>query len=165
MTKACSLMLFAALAAPAPGGAQQPSPLPSKAMAQALTDALPRANKCRSSDPAEVVVCGRSQQPYRIDPHVLAATRAAEAPPPKPELDASRQTACVGPDCGGGTIPLVGMALAALKAAELAAKGDDWREAFRTHPDQYRLYEGSKAREKSGSIAIGISAGNKAPPR
>ena len=163
MTKACSFMLLAALASS--GTAQQLSPLPPKDMARAITDAVPHAETCRSSDPAEVVVCARSKPRYRIDPDVLAATRAAEAPPPKPELDASKESASVGPNCGGGTIPLVGMALAALKAAALAAQGDDWRDAFRMHPDQYQLYQGSRAREKQGSISIGLSAGNKAPPR
>ena len=36
-------------------------------------------------------------------------------------------------------IPLVGMALTALKAAVLASQGEDWREAFKTHPDEYRI--------------------------
>ncbi|MGE5562389.1 MAG: hypothetical protein ACM3ZV_03685 [Bacillota bacterium] len=134
--------------------------------APSLGDALVKAKPggaCKPDDPAEVVVCGRSQQPYRIDPGVLAATRAAEAPPPKPPLDASADQACVGPNCGGGTIPLVGMALKAIEAVELAARGDDWREAFRTRPDQYRAYEEAKAKaqQKKGGITVGITAGNK----
>ena len=164
MAKACFFFLLAALASPAIG--QEAAPLQPEAVAKAMTQLLSgEAKKCRSSDPAEVVVCGRSKQRYRIDPDVLAATRAAEAPPPKPELDASEQSSCVGPNCGGGTIPFVGLALAALKAAELAAEGDDWRDAFRTHADAYKVYEEARAREKRGSITIGVGAGNKAPPR
>jgi hypothetical protein len=129
------------------------------AIGQALDAAKPSPT-CRS-DATEVVVCGRSDHKYRIDPDVLAATRAAEAPPPKPELDASQQIACVGPSCGGGNyVPLVGMALTALKAAELAAQGDDWRDAFRTHPDQYQAYQQSKDGKK-GHVSIGITAGSK----
>jgi hypothetical protein len=136
--------------------------------AQSLGEALTKTSSdhpgaCKSDDPSAVVVCGRSQQRYRIDPDVLAATRAAEAPPPKPSLDATADQACVGPDCGGGTIPLVGMALTAIRAVELATHGDDWREAFRTRPDQYRAYEDARAKEKAkkGGISIGVSAGNK----
>ena len=106
-----------------------------------------------------VVVCGRSQQRYRIDPVVLEATREAEAPPLKPRLDATAPPGCIGPNCGGGTIPLVAMALTAVKAAVLASQGDDWREAFRTHPDAYRQYEDAKAR--TSRISIGVTASNR----
>ena len=153
MKAAPLLLLFAGLAWSPPLAADPPP---------AFALSAPIADDCKSSDPHEVVVCGRSQQRYRIDPIVLAATRAAEAPPPKPPLDASRDTSCIGANCGGGTIPLVGMALTALKAAELAADGDDWREAFRTRPDQYQEYQEEKAKEAARShIAIGVSAGNK----
>jgi hypothetical protein len=114
--------------------------------------------RCNSDDPGTVVVCGRSQRRYRIDPLVLEATRTSEAPPPKPQLDATTAKACTGPNCGGGVIPLVGMALTAVKAAVLASQGDDWREAFRTRPDQYRAYEDAKAR--TSRISIGVVVGN-----
>jgi len=84
------------------------------------------------------------------------------AGPFKPLLDASTEQSCVGPDCGGATIPLVGMALVALKAAELAAQGDDWREAFRTRPDAYRAYQEAKAKEaKRARVSVGLSASSK----
>jgi len=150
-------LVLAAMALPSAAAAQELPPVP---IARALGGARADTAGCKSNDPAEVVVCGRSQQRYRIDPQVLAATRAAEALPPKPALDASRDSSCTGPNCGGGTIPLVGMALAALKAAELAAQGDDWREAFRTHPDQYQLYEQSKASKKA-RVSIGVGAASK----
>lgn len=163
MRNICLCWLLAGLAWPGTAVAQQAPP---EAIAKAISDAgLAGSGKCKSTSPAEVVVCGRSEQRYRIDPQVLAATRAAEALPPKPELDASRDSSCTGPNCGGGTIPLVGMALTALKAAELAAQGDDWREAFRTHPDQYQLYQDAKAKEKRASVNIGVAAGNKPAPR
>jgi hypothetical protein len=50
------------------------------------------------------------------------------------------------------------MALTAVKAAVLASQGDDWREAFRTRPDQYRAYEDAKAR--TSRISIGVTVGN-----
>jgi hypothetical protein len=129
-----------------------------------MADALgaPKAAEqraCDREDPKAVVVCGQSPQRYRIDPDVLAAARQAEALPPKPKLDATTAEGCTGPNCGGGSyVPLVGMALTALKAAELAANGDDWRDAFRTHPDSYKVYQDSKARKSR--ISIGVTAGN-----
>ena len=92
----------------------------------------------------------------------LASRRAGDANPPQPLLDASTEQSCVGPDCGGATIPLVGMALVALKAAELAVEGDDWREAFRTRPDAYKAYQDAKAKEaKRPRVSVGASAGNR----
>jgi hypothetical protein len=56
------------------------------------------------------------------------------------------------------------MALTALKAAELAAAGEDWRDAFRTRPDQYRLYQEEQARRaKKSGVSIGVSVGNAHP--
>lgn len=162
MTKAACLLLPIGLAASA-AMAQEPAP---KAMAQALSEASPAHEpKCDSDDPQAVVVCGRSQKPYRIDPDVLAATRAAEAPPPKPPVGSAPPEQCTGPNCGGGSyVPLVGMALTALKAVELAAQGEDWRNAFRTRPDQYRLYQEEQAkRSTKGGISIGVTAGNSGP--
>lgn len=158
MIKTCCLMLMP-LAIAAPAAAQQATaPAPTR-LGQAI-DAAKQPPNC-TSDSTEVVVCGRSSPRYRIDPNVLAATRAAEAPPPKPNLDASQPISCVGDHCGGGNyVPLVGMALTALKAAELAADGDDWREAFRTHPDQYQAYQRAKDGKK-GHVSIGITAGSK----
>lgn len=156
MTRNCGVMLVALLVGTPAAAQQAPA---SEALGQALDAAKP-APSCKG-DSTQVVVCGRSDHKYRIDPDVLAATRAAEAPPPKPALDASQQVACVGPNCGGGNyVPLVGMALTALKAAELAADGDDWREAFRTHPDQYQAYQRAKDGKK-GHVSIGIAAGSK----
>lgn len=150
------IVVCSAAAAPEPT-ATSPQVL-SQSLAEARADV---ARPCHEQSSAEVVVCGKSQQRYRIDPDVLAATRAAEAPPPKPQLDASTAGGCIGPNCGGATIPLVGVALTAIRAAALAANGDDWREAFRTHPDQYQLYRQSEAAKKRNGISIGLSAGNK----
>lgn len=162
MLKALSIVLLVGLAG-SRAFALEPSASPSQAIADALRTVAPaqQQSACGRDNPAEVVVCGRSQQHYRIDPTVLASARAAEAPPPKPPVTAETADHCTGADCGGGTIPFVGMALTALKAAELAAQGDDWRDAFRTHPDEYRLYEEEKASEaRKPSVRVGLSAGN-----
>ena len=163
MTKAASLLLLAFAWSPAMAAQDQPGRM---TMPQALRDAAPGAqSKCDNDDRHAVVVCGRSQAPYRIDPNVLAATRAAEAPPPKPPVGSAPPEQCTGPNCGGGSyVPLVGMALTALKAVELAAQGDDWREAFRTRPGQYRLYQEQQAkRAKKSGVSVGVTVGNSRP--
>ena len=136
------------------------SAAPVASPAPELSTSTDQPTSCKSTDSSEVVVCGRSEQRYRIDPSVLAATRATEALPPKPPITGDvPEAGCVGPNCGGGSyVPLVGMALTALKAAELAADGNDWREAFRTRPDEYRAYQSAKATK--GGISIGIVAGS-----
>ncbi|NUQ18422.1 MAG: hypothetical protein HOP95_08235 [Sphingomonas sp.] len=160
MAKRACLLLAAGLAWPANAGAQVQPAARQPTIGKALKDA--GAQACKSSNAEEVLVCGRSGSLYRIDPTVLAATRAVEAPPPKPPLDASTDQTCVGPKCGGATIPLVAVALTALKAAELAAQGDDWREAFRTHPDAYQAYQEARIKEaKRPRVSFGLSAASK----
>lgn len=137
-------------------------PADADAIAKALANGTAAHQSCTSDDPGEVVVCGRAGHAYRIDPSVLAATRRAEALPPKPPLDAGgAATPCTGSQCGGGSfVPLIPMALKALKAAELAADGDDWREAFRTRPDQYQAYQRARDAKKGGGVSVGVTVGN-----
>jgi hypothetical protein len=123
---------------------------------------------CKSASNEDILVCGERGQKgasrFRIDPNVLSADRAANALPPKPPADASevaQSNACVGPNaCRDGVIPLVGMALAAAKAAVLAANGDDWRDAIRTHDDEYRLYkQAEERRRKDRGVKLGVGVG------
>src|SRR5438552_13022716 len=163
MSRASGWLLLLGTAACSSAAAAQAPPADAQAIARALKDpasTTPPAT-CTSMDAKAVTVCGRRGERYRINPVVLATTREAEAPPPKPPLgDGAPDSDCVGPQhCGGGTIPLVGMALASVKAAVLAVRGDDWRGAFRTHPDQYQLYEDAKAKEaKKPRISVGMRA-------
>lgn len=158
MKKSSCLLFLAGLAGSVQAGAHgEPSNLSAIASSPGKPD-VSSETACRNDDPETVVVCGRSQQRFRIDPTILEASREAAALPPKQKLDATATDACIGPNCGGGTIPLVGMALTAAKAAVLASEGEDWREAFRTHPDQYQVYQGVKARKSH--ISIGVTAGN-----
>jgi hypothetical protein len=166
MSRASGWLLLLGTAACSSAAVAQASPADAQAIAQALQDAASttRPATCTSKDPKAVIVCGRSGERYRIDPVVLETAREAEAVPPKPPLgDGASDSDCVGPQhCGGGTIPLVGMALAGIKAAVLAAQGDDWRDAFRTHPDQYQLYEVARAKEaKKPRIRLGVTASDK----
>jgi hypothetical protein len=151
-------MMFAILIA-AVAGAAAPAP-----PAETPKIVLSAANPCESGTTADILVCGKRGDHFRIDPNVLEADRAANARPPKPPAHADEATAsgCVGPNaCKDGVIPLVGMALAAAKAAALAANGDDWRDAIRTHQDEYRLYkQAEERRRKERGVKIGIAVGN-----
>jgi hypothetical protein len=130
---ACLLLLMESFGASAARAQDRTEPA-AKAMVEPTGGSAEKL-ACKDDDPKAVVVCGPSQQQYRIDPAVLAATRRAEALPPKLPVDATAADHCSGPNCGGGSyVPLVGMALTALKAVKLAADGDDWRDAFRTRP-------------------------------
>jgi hypothetical protein len=119
---------------------------------------------CKNRSPDQVVVCAPSRDHYRIDPSVLQASRELDALPPKPPVTADAATGggCVGgrgQGCTGDGIPLIAMALVAATAAELAAKGDDWRDAIRIHQDEYRLYKEAEARraeERKPKILFGI---------
>jgi hypothetical protein len=141
-------LFFAAGLAAAP---QPSTPAPTIAgSVRTEVSAVASENCGGTGDTAEIIVCGGSTGRFRIDPTVMEASRIREAPPPKPELDATKVSAksgCVGPNaCDGGVIPLVRMALVAARAAALAANGEDWREALRTKADEYRLYEERKDR-------------------
>ena len=149
-----SLMLATTAAGQSPGPASEDR----GASLAAKPATEPSGGRCTDKDPNAVVVCGRSSERYRIDRSVLEASRAHDAPPPKPQVmaDTASDSGCIGGQgCTGGVVPLIGMALVALKAADLAAKGDDWRDALRTHEDEYRLYkqaEERKARERKVRI-------------
>ena len=156
-----ALLILAAQAA------ATPSPLPDVAGALRAESRVSR-DECSKGSAAEIVVCKRRTTPYRIDPTVLEAERVHDALPPKPPIgaDTVADSGCVGGQGGGctngGVIPLVGMALTAVKAAELAAQGDDWRDAIRTQQDEYRLYKQAEERKaKERGVKIGITAGGK----
>ncbi len=160
---ALSIVLLPGLASSA-GSAQNLPPPKSESAGDTLPSSVSAVERkgCENGTTSEVVVCGRSQQRYRIDPAVLEATREADATPPKPPISKEPAVPCTGQECGGGTIPLVSVALTALKAAELAAAGDDWRDAFKTRADQYQVYQEMKQKESDErKVHIGLVAGNK----
>jgi hypothetical protein len=114
---------------------------------------------CGPTDPSAVVVCGSRSRKYRIDSNVLAAQRAAEAAPSREQaLDPDSHAQCIGPNCGGDFVPLVAVAIKVAKAAVDAATGEDWRQNFRTHPDEYSAYQEAKSKG-SGTVSFSVSAG------
>lgn len=149
MTLALSLMAFAQAVATRP----TPSTAP-------LLEARVKPQQCVGSSSDEVVICGQPQRSYRIDPNVLQAERAATAVPDAVQVrDPNQYAQCVGPHCGGDFIPLVPIAMRLVAAGIDAAKGNDWRQDFRTHPDEYGAYEEAKAKQRSVSVGVSVSAG------
>jgi hypothetical protein len=156
---------IALIAAADTAPAAEPSSLAPAIAGAVRAEVTAAVRACRGdAASAEIVVCGPGPSRYRIDPDVLAASRVREAPPLRPELSADAaapaSAGCIGPmACQGDFVPLVGMALAAARAVALAANGDDWREALRTRPDEYRLYQerqDRRARERRVRLEVGL---------
>lgn len=135
------------------------------AAASAADPVQPATSTCAQGSEDDVVVCGERTKSYRIDPLVLEADRQAAAKPVKPPLDASATVAgadCIGPQkCGDKPLPLVAVALAAVKAAALAAASEDWKQAFRNGPTDYDRYQGAKEAKKKPKVRIAFGSGPK----
>jgi hypothetical protein len=134
------------------------------AITQAVDEAMRKTlvKRCTSADD-EILVCGAPRNTYRVDPVVMAIERELAEGPPRPALDASNTVAgsdCIGPrKCGDEVLPLVQLALAALRAATLAAKGEDWKDAFRSRPLEYQRYLEQQARaRKRAKVEVTIGA-------
>ncbi len=128
------------------------------------------ATDCRSGSGPDVVVCGnRGPSPYRIDPVTLDAMRAKEALQ-HPERVATREPppeACgtVRNECSGDYLPIFGPVMKVVGALVNAANGEDWREPFRTGPDEYQLYQEARRKHAraSVSVSVGASSGSSGP--
>lgn len=112
---------------------------------------------CHSQDPQDIVVCAQRRQAYRLDPNVTNASRASEilsrnataAVPPAEAICASSP-----PGCGKGleSLDLANVALVVGTVALKAAKGEDWRKAFRVSPDEYQLYVAAKNEREAREV-------------
>lgn len=114
---------------------------------------------------ADVTVCAPTTPDFRIDPGVLAGQRAlgpsAYDPGERKRSEAATAISChdLPTKCqGSGVIPLLPAALKTIEAVALAAKGEDWREAFRTKPDEYQAYRAER-RKSRVQVGVGLSAG------
>jgi hypothetical protein len=102
---------------------------------------------CKSSETSEVVVCGRrGPSPYRIDPTVLRVMRERERAENTPSSGrAPVQDCTVGPrGCDNSVIPISTIGIVTAQAIIKAIKGEDWRDPFRTKPDEYQQYIDAK---------------------
>ncbi|MDQ3143389.1 MAG: hypothetical protein M3Q57_00730 [Pseudomonadota bacterium] len=165
-------ILFALAASlAAPGQAQTPAQASPASVPQAWTDSGPDAASirltepdCRSTaaaNPDEILVCAERSDPYRIDPAILSAGRAVDASPERrPAYQSVGVDKCspVGiAGCPGrDVIPVTRIALTIARAALMAAKGDDWREVFRTREDEYRLMREAKAKAARDKVRVSL---------
>jgi hypothetical protein len=105
-----------------------------------------RMQDCRSEDAGEVVVCAQQRPAFRLDPDISRASRQAQdngrsATSAVPAAQASCAASPTGCGTGLESLDLVNVALVVATAAVRAAKGDDWKKAFKTGgPDEYQLY-------------------------
>lgn len=153
-------VLLAATSAASEPAKVEPGTL-SRAMGEAIRDGA--GDACAPASEGEILVCSEPRRKYRVDPLVLAIERENEKGPAKPPLDASTTVAggdCIGPQkCGDAVLPLVKVALAALKAATLAAKGEDWKDAFRASPPEYQRYLDEQTRaKKRAKVQVTVGA-------
>jgi len=140
-------------------------PAPAASPAPIRIDLLNRP--CRSDKEADVTVCARPRDDYRIDPSILAAQRRREALPIDTRSPQERSQVA---DCtkelsacqGGGVIPILPGVVRTITAVVLAAKGEDWRQPFRDKPSEYENYQAEQAQRQS-RITVGVSASNARP--
>jgi hypothetical protein len=110
---------------------------------------------CPSGDPQSIVVCAQRGQAYRLDSNVIDASRQAEANGRSASSAAPpAQAVCAASPMGCGTglegLDLANVAIVAGTTAVRAAKGEDWRRAFRTGgADEYQLYRQAKQRREA----------------
>ncbi|MCW3796310.1 hypothetical protein OMW55_00600 [Sphingomonas sp. BN140010] len=147
--------MLAILAANALAVAEPPAPV--------VINLLPPPCPERSAE-ADVTVCARRIPDYRIDPGVLAGVRAREALPTDTR---TAQAEAVAGSChdepskcqGGSVIPILPAAIKSVEAMVLAARGEDWRQPFRTKPDEYEQYRAAQAKARPKvSVSVGASA-------
>ena len=147
------LAIAIALANAAPvveGSANQPAAEPLRIVIPVIETGCPGP---KSGDDV-IVVCGRDDRRYRIDPAVLAVTRARNAKGSRPRPD--RRTTLFQETCGPigsahypgqGTLPVSSIALTVATALIKVAKGEDLRPMLLTTPSEYGMYQQAKAAE------------------
>lgn len=157
-----SVLMVFAMAVPAAGGAEPGADPLGAAQGQAPERiAIPLQNPNCASGEGEIVVCGRKEDRYRIDPTVLAGLRAREARevPSRPDRRIVTAEKCspVGPNgCAfQNVLPVSAIALTLITAAVKAIKGEDLRPMLRAEPTDYELYEQAKADEERRKAAAG----------
>ena len=111
------------------------------------------APDCDAPPPSEgvIVVCGRKEDRYRIDPTVLAAIRRRDSHGgPRPDAHTTLfADGCSGiglSRCAGqNVVPVSSILFVAVTALIKVVKGEDLRPMLHTVPDEYALYKDAKA--------------------
>lgn len=123
-----------------------------------------KAASCEGSAD-EVVVCGKRDERYRLDSAVMAVERSKEPSSGSrpPEYLSVNLQSCLphgnGGCAGQGVVPVLKIAVVAAQVAARAIQGEDWREPLRTGPQDYRLYQESKARAEEPRPSVRLEFG------
>ena len=113
----------------------------------------------------EIIVCGERSERYRIDPAIMEVSRRQAARneriPGRDTVVAEKCSPVGANGCrGGDVIPITAIALVALKTAVMVANGEDWRELFRTQPDEFREYEKARdAAKRRNRVSVSVGSG------
>ena len=121
------------------------------------------AVRCPTGANGEIVVCGSKDKKYGPDADVMTAAEAAPLPPmpDSRERATARQCGTGGNLCDSGQIPVTAIALAGAKAVIQAVKGEEWKEVFRTRPDEYQRYLAARNRRQARArVSVGVRAGS-----
>ena len=98
-----------------------------------------------------IVVCGRKDERYRIDPTVLSAIRSRDSRGgPRPDAHTAMFSEGCSPvgisRCAGqNVIPISSIVMVLATAVSKIARGEDLRPMLHTVPDDYALYQDAKA--------------------
>ena len=162
-------IVMAALLFPAPAAAQGvgdiAAAIQDKSVKRPTTSIIDvkSAVGCPSGADGEVVVCGSKEPKYGPDADVTKAAEPAPLPPPaaSPKRATTVQCGTGGNLCDSGQIPVTAIALAGAKAVIQAIKGEDWKEVFRTRPDEYQRYLDAKNRRQARArVTVSGGAGS-----
>lgn len=105
----------------------------------------------RAGEADTVVVCGKSDRRFRIDPATLRSVRSIEyrkdnANHPRPAAISGGCSETGPMGCRGqNVLPVSGMALKAIGLIVKAIRGEDLRPALRQGPTDYEIYQQAKA--------------------
>lgn len=154
-------MLLGSPAAAADAAGGEPGPGTTGDAPLQIAQPLSRPDCDGDADDEElIVVCGRKNNRYRIDPTVLAATRAREArnaprPDERTRLFKEKCSPVGGASCGENVLPVSAIAITAVAAVVKAIKGEDLRPMLRGGPSEYETYQAARAAEqaKAGTAA------------
>ena len=110
------------------------------------------APDCDAPPPSEgvIVVCGRKEDRYRIDPTVLAAIRSRDSrggrrPDAHTNMFADGCSGIGLSRCAGqNVVPVSSILFVAVTALIKVVKGEDLRPMLHTVPDEYALYKDAK---------------------
>ena len=135
---------------------------PSPRVAAPLRIVIPIVEPRCETPPADgvIVVCGRKDDRYRIDPTVLAAIRSRDSRGgPRPDAHTTMFSERCSPvglsSCSGqNVVPVSSILIVVATAVAKAVRGEDLRPMLHTVPDEYELYTQAKATEEArGSAA------------